>query len=1064
MGDCHYSVGVREYTFYDYHLFGVGLVNIQESALHPDLRFFSFQQLQDAPNVTSSTKRIAEWLVGDRDVVVGVVTRLSTQGREFLLTYTPEHQYFFPSTRLRHDAYPAEEVVRVVQSDLGYEGAIEIVDQVQVDALQESTRFGQLETRFHFHLCLLNLPGTTLAEPGNPLEQSLAGVVSAMAEKRAEAAEPTYWRWCTEEEMRTRGDMSPSLASVIAYCPSAHGANNMNYNPTPIDTSLIVLPDNILELAEILARNTHEIWARQRLAEGWQYGSSRSDEKKETPCLVPYADLPECEKDYDRRTALETLKLMLALGYEIRPKQSVVWLPRAMIRIHDPDRLEMWNRELAATFGNGERVQIAVNDVFFGYSQDEANKIVLGVQLTFADRVVAHIVKLGNANKVRSDLDGWKKCILSHRVTSRLLVNVSGKEVGQDRYAAVYEDAYSLFGTTDPDTESPKPLELAAKWAIHDSSPDIRSVESCLVQIISELNRCLYQGASDRNPDRVAEFYTGELQQGGSQSAWERWQEKGGKYFDLRRDALWLTTAREKPDSPSLPGYLDPFDYLNWAFKQHRIPSTLVGRAHGDLHGRNILVVVCRGEVVQPAVFDYGDMSERNLPVWDFVKLELELKTRILPSLYHNSEAQRALQATCGRLRSPAVKGAGRLSPDEQEIASRVDRMEFAFLFETLLASLTREIVSRDAAAHARPPDKRNITGHAAIDKAICLILRLRQEAAHRLGYDRQRAEDWRNEYYFALATYGVLKAKWHVEQPQLEWALISAGVATTQLSDAHRSLRETAKCPCDVDDYVVPPSHLIRLRQAHICWREQRSDEGARLLEKTIEEFPAAVTLRAEFALCLSTLGRLDEAADQVVHLRRLCHVFCDYEMLSRLGRIYKDSGDRIWEADTERPDYRCFVASNHPARQLYSEAFELYREAFQFSRHYFPGINAATLALLTGRQDSQEELAQDVAKICRDMSLTDMEERFWVYSTQGEASLLANKPEESLRFYRAALATPSGTKLGMVQALYSQLCRLYWGLGAGPVQPIVDELQRVGILQKLEAGPFGNCGRHPS
>ncbi len=53
------------------------------------------------------------------------------------------------------------------------------------------------------------------------------------------------------------------------------------------------------------------------MAEGWRYGPRRDDAKKCHPSLVPYKDLSESEKDYDRNTALETLKVILALGYKI---------------------------------------------------------------------------------------------------------------------------------------------------------------------------------------------------------------------------------------------------------------------------------------------------------------------------------------------------------------------------------------------------------------------------------------------------------------------------------------------------------------------------------------------------------------------------------------------------------------------------------------------------------------------------------------------------------------------------------------------------------------------------
>jgi len=91
----------------------------------------------------------------------------------------------------------------------------------------------------------------------------------------------------------------------------------MSYQAKAIDTSSIELSEDILKLTELLARNVHENWALRRLAEGWTYGAERNDLRKETPVLVPYEDLPEMEKEYDRKTALETLKMIMALGYNI---------------------------------------------------------------------------------------------------------------------------------------------------------------------------------------------------------------------------------------------------------------------------------------------------------------------------------------------------------------------------------------------------------------------------------------------------------------------------------------------------------------------------------------------------------------------------------------------------------------------------------------------------------------------------------------------------------------------------------------------------------------------------
>ena len=89
------------------------------------------------------------------------------------------------------------------------------------------------------------------------------------------------------------------------------------YTPKPINTDDVELSEELLKLTEKLAENTHEVWAAGRISEGWSYGEERDDINKQTPCLVPYEELDESEKEYDRKTALETLKLIEKLGYKI---------------------------------------------------------------------------------------------------------------------------------------------------------------------------------------------------------------------------------------------------------------------------------------------------------------------------------------------------------------------------------------------------------------------------------------------------------------------------------------------------------------------------------------------------------------------------------------------------------------------------------------------------------------------------------------------------------------------------------------------------------------------------
>jgi RyR domain len=88
------------------------------------------------------------------------------------------------------------------------------------------------------------------------------------------------------------------------------------YIPHPVDTSKVTLA-GVDPLFEDLARNAHEIWAQKRMQDGWVYGPQRDDAMRTHPCLVPYDQLPESEKEYDRVMVNETLKTILALGYHI---------------------------------------------------------------------------------------------------------------------------------------------------------------------------------------------------------------------------------------------------------------------------------------------------------------------------------------------------------------------------------------------------------------------------------------------------------------------------------------------------------------------------------------------------------------------------------------------------------------------------------------------------------------------------------------------------------------------------------------------------------------------------
>lgn len=97
--------------------------------------------------------------------------------------------------------------------------------------------------------------------------------------------------------------------------------NKLDYIPEPMDLSLVDLPESLIQLSERIAENVHEVWAKARMDEGWTYGEKRDDIHKKHPCLVPYDELPEEEKEYDRNTAMNTIKMVKKLGFRIEREE-----------------------------------------------------------------------------------------------------------------------------------------------------------------------------------------------------------------------------------------------------------------------------------------------------------------------------------------------------------------------------------------------------------------------------------------------------------------------------------------------------------------------------------------------------------------------------------------------------------------------------------------------------------------------------------------------------------------------------------------------------------------------
>jgi hypothetical protein len=709
-------------------------------------------------------------------------------------------------------------------------------------------------------------------------------------------------------------------------------------------------------------------------------------------------------------------------------------------------------RELLAVFRERKPHAVTVSRCFAGYAGVSADKVILGVELRLPTGFETHIVKVGSVKEVADDYNGWQQCCGGRDIASRILLPVQKKDLGKGRVAVYYRDAYTLYGPNRANNR-PEWLETIVRWSVLDDEPDPLSVERALVHIYTDLARWFYYG-SEEHPDRALALYRQHLKHSLhnwlKESADADQQEQAQRRWDIRQDAIWLFSGADSPDGERDAEYLDPCDYVAWALAGGTVPATLVGRSHGDLHARNILVAVQRGEAEYPVVIDYGAMACDNILVWDFVKLETEIKNDLLPRLFIDAQARKALTGSDG-------------APPAEKRSHRAARLQFFFRFEKLLAQRTNLIEGRADASSRQPPSGRAATLYAKVDRLLAVLLRIRQEAALWLGYEPGRQHRWRDEYYFALACYGLVHARqeWDYEPRHTECALLSAGVAAANMHRARAAIRDLVS-----KNEVCPsyPSYRVPLALAHSRWQAGRVAEALAIVEHVLSaggetarpNFHHAVPLLAEQALLLAEKGDHLRAEALLRPLREGCRLFRDHETLSRIGRAYKESGDRLWAAHAVPFDQ----LDDLPARQMYRHALGAYQEAFELGSNYYPGINAASLALLAGNADLAQDLARRVLATCGAMSQSLVgEEAVWVFATEGEASLLLGL-ESAKTFYATALDWLDPVRAKLAQSMYSQLCRLWQALGSEAVEPVIREFEQREVWKRMHAGPLGDCG----
>ena len=775
-------------------------------------------------------------------------------------------------------------------------------------------------------------------------------------------------------------------------------------------------------------------------------------------------------------------------------RSKVYWLAAAEEKVRR-DLKPLLTRELSRIFAAPDYRRITVHDCLKGYGSDQMQKVILAVEVRSKQFYRMHIVKLGSASEVSADYKGWRRCFTNRYVGGRVFVAVTGQRLPRRRAAAIYEDAYTFFGL-DRKRQNPQDLEKLVLSAVSNAEPDCASIERVLCQIFGDLQRWFYWTASPKTKPAIL-FYRRRLSR-----ALERWAPAESTAIDdaeechwrstLRQDALWLFCGQDRPDSDIPAQYLDPYEFVTWALDAGKIPKTLIGRSHGDLNGRNILVGARRGEAELPIVIDYGEMTDANVLAWDFVKLETELKTRVAVGLFEDAAARAALLSR--RKGKPpqehyaAVKqilSAGKdpqhddllagivrkilariVSEDGSRAAEwralRAQRLTFIFEFESLLADATAQIEGRQDAESRHPPKQESLfPENEKINRALRILVRIRQEAALCLGYEQPgRQTRWRDEYYFALAVYGLATAKWPDYDPYWsECALVCAGVALARTELARRVITRQIRPKAASER---PASYRVPLRRAHERWIAGDACGAMAALSAVGGISGPTPLLQQEHGLILAEQGKLEEARTLLEPLVHLSVVFGNYETLSRLGRVHKNLGDRAWE---KHPVPFAKIQGRVPSR-YYSQAYALYTIALWISGHYFPGVNAATLAVLSGHPEDAGNLAEKVLALCAEEELTAAgDDRYWIFATEGEAALVSSREKRSTlaaEHFDNALSVVSVDQIGMVQSTWDQVCRLWQALGHETVGIVVETFEsHQEIWSRLEKGPLGNCGR---
>jgi hypothetical protein len=621
-------------------------------------------------------------------------------------------------------------------------------------------------------------------------------------------------------------------------------------------------------------------------------------------------------------------------------------------------------------------VDVVVLNYYVGFKQRPAEHI-LRVDVHRTHTANTYVVKLAGSDRLARERDSWTQCGLSdtNPVFMPLVAVVDPQDAARV-CALAYQDAEAHIGS-----ETTVWFETAVQHSVRFNRPTLASICNVVRDVYAQTGR-LYESARLEAARNV-----------GIETMPIR-DQHGGRYRLGRTLELWngapALTIRRRVNAAFPVGFtrfFDPVDHFVFLDREGQqasmLPAQLRGLAHGDLHGRNLLVGIDERDAANfPSLFDYEHIHRDNLIGWDFAEMETELKIRCYEHVF------------------PDRNEAGR--------ARRIQEFEWRLAEATLEAHDTNHWSDQVSA------------GGTAEERLFSILLGIRREAHATLGRPRAGSIEWLHEYLFLLGAYGLTTVRYENQAPlERTAAYISAGVAAAFWEDL---CGPRAAAPTGVDalrEWPCPSYHT----PLAVAYRWNRGDESDRghaeqLLNRLVERYPAALHVWYEWAFNRAKQGRFDEALQSLQHIQEIFGDAIGEDAYSLWGRCYKEAGDRHLEdgRSCERGSAEQRSAFED-ADDSYSLAALRYQQAFDVDGGFFPGINLATLLFVRAglnacldRKDEAASLRQrslDQAVRLGQSRLREKlpDDNIWRRATQAEAAVLQGDWKYAALRYRAAL-----------------------------------------------------------